>query len=281
MLLPYLLAVLPGVVPLLSVKYSTKYNNGTGTFLDSETSTTENLEDLAYVYGTDKSYDDHGYVKFYDMVLGPKRNTITNMTEIGVSVGQSIQMWAHYFPKATVHGIDSQLKSIARDNLAKVSNVRLYEANLLLPCCGNAGDLGIAPNTMDLIIEDGPHTADSQEKFLLAFWRTLRPGGVYVIEDIGSAKGEDVGGLARFRTHPERLSKETREILHSSDCMLIDTAIGHRNWSAWKEKNGKYTIDRVEHNSYMLVIKKRSRPQHEIRMHLGKRSMSEKGIIQE
>ena len=38
----------------------------------------------------------------------------------------------------------------------------------------------------DLIIEDGPHSLESNENFLDVLWPYLKPGGHYVIEDINT-----------------------------------------------------------------------------------------------
>ena len=43
------------------------------------------LEDLFYKYGTDKSKDDHGYSDFYSILFDSIKDTVTNMTEIGIS----------------------------------------------------------------------------------------------------------------------------------------------------------------------------------------------------
>ena len=72
------------------------------------------LERLAYHYGSDKSRDDHGYVKLYSMLFEQRRQprfgrtVVANLTEVGVSGGQSLQMWAEYFPKARTRRLDAQ-----------------------------------------------------------------------------------------------------------------------------------------------------------------------------
>jgi SAM-dependent methyltransferase len=55
------------------------------------------LETLAYKYGTDKSKDDHKYVDLYHSLFADRRHRVYNVTEIGVSTGQSIAVWADYF----------------------------------------------------------------------------------------------------------------------------------------------------------------------------------------
>ena len=71
------------------------------------------LEDLAYYYGTDKAsgacemtlllsslrlvtprqgHDDHKYTDLYNALFDPIRNRVLNVTEIGVALGQSLQV---------------------------------------------------------------------------------------------------------------------------------------------------------------------------------------------
>jgi hypothetical protein len=51
------------------------------------------VEDLMYKYMSDKSRDDHGYTKLYNMIFSRIRYSVKNMTEVGISAGQSLQAW--------------------------------------------------------------------------------------------------------------------------------------------------------------------------------------------
>lgn len=68
--------------------------------------TTVTLEKLGYDHGTDKSARGHHYLEFYERFLLSLRFTATAILEIGVWHGQSLRMWADYFPNATVVGVD-------------------------------------------------------------------------------------------------------------------------------------------------------------------------------
>lgn len=54
-----------------------------------ETDSTNYVEELMYKYKSDKSRDDHSYVKLYNMLFANIRHTVTNITEIGISAGES------------------------------------------------------------------------------------------------------------------------------------------------------------------------------------------------
>ena len=54
--------------------------------------------------------------------------------------------------------------------------------------------LGLSPESMDVIIDDGDHYPPTMIGTLLAWWQYLRPGGLYVIEDL--ATGTNANGQA-------------------------------------------------------------------------------------
>ena len=80
--------------------------------------------------GTDKSRDDHKYTgasqdscvgillgrgthligaspsDVYATLFDPIRESARNVTEIGIALGQSLQLWHDYFPRANLWGID-------------------------------------------------------------------------------------------------------------------------------------------------------------------------------
>lgn len=107
--------------------------------------------------------------------------------------------------------------------------------------------------TMDLIIDDGPHTLRSHEVFLQVLFCALKPGGYYIIEDVFRR------GIFAFRDSPETaLDPKTLEILQANDAILVDSTTGHRNWTAWERASGKRWVQaRNQHNSNVVIIRRR------------------------
>lgn len=240
------------------------------------------VEQLMYKYMSDKSRDDHSYVKLYNMIFANIRHSVTNMTEIGISNGQSIQAWFRYFPNADIHAFDIyQPKDIVKDNLEHLKHrvhahiVDILQSNITMP------DLGFVPESMDIIIDDGPHSASSQEIFLQKLFPCVKPGGYYIIEDIGiTGKGN---GKLSFHDDPSKLQQATRDILEAHDTIWVDTAIGHRAWEEWLKRVGAmWARDTTHHNSYVIVIQKRTDPLREpFQMHYGDTAMKRKGVVLE
>lgn len=80
----------------------------------------------------------------------------------------------------------------------------------------------------DLIIEDGLHTVDAQQKTLLNFWPYLKKGGLYVAEDLGSAR--DTANIFAQKVSGENpkgaLLQDVDEILEQNPKFLVMTKGG-------------------------------------------------------
>ena len=241
------------------------------------------VEELMYTYKSDKSRDDHSYVKLYNMIFANIRHSVTNITEIGISHGQSIQAWFRYFPNSDIHGFDVHWygEGIVKKNLEQLKPrvhphiVDILDHNV------NITELGFMPESMDIIIDDGPHTVSSQEGFLQKLFICLKPGGYYIIEDIGISGGGN--GVGVFHDDPSKLQQATRDILEAHDTIWVDTAIGHREWKEWlKRVGGMWAKNTTHHNSYLVVIQKRTQPLREpYQMHYKDTAMTPKGIVLE
>jgi hypothetical protein len=83
------------------------------------------LSQLADLYRTDKSAKHgHSYVGLYGMLLDPIRKDVRNVTEIGILAGSSLLMWADYFDRAQIWGMDissSQLRHAIEQQKMKES----------------------------------------------------------------------------------------------------------------------------------------------------------------
>ncbi len=154
-----------------------------------------NLTRLADAYGSDKgsvAQHPHNYALLYDMLLGPRREAIRNMIEIGLLVGgpevgidadrptdnlPSVKMWLDYFPKAIVHGFD-----ISDFSFFTHPRFRFTRGD-----SGVASDLAklvARGERYDFIIDDGSHASFHQQLAFLTLFPHLEPGGLYIIEDL-------------------------------------------------------------------------------------------------
>ncbi|MET0374943.1 MAG: class I SAM-dependent methyltransferase [Rhizorhabdus sp.] len=154
-----------------------------------------NLTTLAALHRSDKGSTGtlpHNYTLLYDMLLGPRRDSVTRMLEIGLLVGgpevgadadratgdlPSVRMWLDYFPNATVHGFD-----ISDFSFFSHPRFRFTRGD-----SGVAADLGRVTaqgERFDFIIDDGSHASFHQQLAFQTLFPHLEPGGIYIIEDL-------------------------------------------------------------------------------------------------
>lgn len=101
------------------------------------------------------------------------------VVEIGVYSGGSLEMWQSYFGKhATIHGVDIQ------------EACRVYEADGIHIHVGDQADRAFWKRFkkdvpfIDVLIDDGGHHPDEMRVTFEELLPILRPGGVYICEDI-------------------------------------------------------------------------------------------------
>ena len=101
------------------------------------------------------------------------------LMEVGVYSGGSLGMWRRYFgPGAMIYGVDIEPACLA------------YAAEKVEIVIGDQGDRSFWAKVrsdiepLDIFIDDGSHDADHQILTLCEMLPHLRPGGVYVCEDL-------------------------------------------------------------------------------------------------
>lgn len=131
-------------------------------------------------HGTDKQTA-HSYGPVYEYLLTPWIDQECTLLEIGVCFGGSLRLWYDLLPKATIIGID-------REDFCKKSIANLDRCQLMIADAYQATTVymikELAPQGIDILIDDGPHTLASQQAFLIHYLPLLKPSGFAMIEDI-------------------------------------------------------------------------------------------------
>ncbi|MBL8502980.1 MAG: hypothetical protein JNL78_06040 [Rhodocyclaceae bacterium] len=157
------------------------------------------LSQLADRFGSDKGSlhgDRHRYAQFYELLLHEERNSLGKMIELGLARGgpedpqfgaterqcdsPSLGMWVEYFPQAEIFGFDiSDFSHLERRH----DRFRFFRGD-----CGREADLirlrEAVGRDVDLVIDDASHASFHQQLALKTLFPCLRPGGLYVIEDL-------------------------------------------------------------------------------------------------
>lgn len=135
------------------------------------------LTELFAKYPTDK-LSSHSYTPLYEEMLAPYRESATAILEIGIEHGQSLRAWREYFPNAYIHGIDNQEHKM----IVGEERIATYR------CDTTSRDNFIALtswlNRFDIIFDDASHSVPEQLFAVAALWPNLKPGGLFIVEDI-------------------------------------------------------------------------------------------------
>lgn len=141
------------------------------------------LTDLALRFGSDK-WGGHWYTPHYDRHFAPYRDQRVKVLEIGIGGyrqpdvgGASLRMWRHYFSRGLVYGLDIFDKSPLDEQRVRTIIGDQSDTAFLIDLYEHIGPL-------DIIIDDGSHLSDYVIASFVTLFPRLRPGGLYVIEDL-------------------------------------------------------------------------------------------------
>jgi hypothetical protein len=137
------------------------------------------LDKLAIKYGVGKGPYWISYTNTYDKYFKNIRSSTKKVLEIGVEYGNSARMWKEYFHNANIYGIDINENS----KLAEEDRISIFIANQSdKEAIDNIiSKIGI---DFDIIIDDASHKIDDIINSFNMFFSCVRPGGMYIIEDI-------------------------------------------------------------------------------------------------
>lgn len=136
------------------------------------------LNQLAIKHKADKSSLYHNFAEKYDRLLCGTRQSFSCVLEIGVALGQSLRMWADYFPNAVIHGAD--IEPSFRSCESYSSRIKFHVIDQ-----GNEDQLKTLGqfSPFDLIIDDGNHWWREQIVSFQTLFPFVRNGGIYIVED--------------------------------------------------------------------------------------------------
>lgn len=179
------------------------------------------LTRLAIKYGTDK-WGLHFYTPIYHRFFHPFRNRPIRLLEIGVggyslkfAGGGSLAMWADYFARGEITGIDILDKRLNLGPRVKVFQGSQEDPVFLKKVCDDRGPF-------DIIVDDGSHIPQQVVTSFNALFPSLVTGGLYAIEDIQTTFWPDFGGSIQNGGETLNLARTVMECLNRAELILVD-----------------------------------------------------------
>lgn len=133
--------------------------------------------------GTDKAKE-HSYDVFYDEEFKKYKDKKGMILEIGVQYGGSSLLWYEYLPnfKIVMTDIRNQVHPIIWEKMKKERYEYIDMDSFNQESINQLKSK--YPEGFDIIIEDGPHTLESQIFAIKEYSKLLKEDGILVIEDI-------------------------------------------------------------------------------------------------
>tara|TARA_B100000780_G_scaffold275563_1_gene242389 strand:- start:859 stop:1635 length:777 start_codon:yes stop_codon:yes gene_type:complete len=130
---------------------------------------------------SDKSLIGHGYAKFYEFHFNYFKNQEIKLLEIGTWKGASVASFYHYFRKAIIFCLDRNYKFQFKSNRINFFYCDTRNTNDLK----KFEDLLINRKSeiLDIIIDDASHIYSDMLNNFKNFFKKVKSGGFYVIED--------------------------------------------------------------------------------------------------
>jgi len=138
----------------------------------------------------------HNYPAFYSELLYSNRNDVKVFVEIGIGpphqdgesrmgvaykYGSSLRGWRDFFENAIIIGCDIDPRVLICEE--RIISNYLDQTN---PASFIAlQEILVGKGGADVILDDGLHQPHSHIVSLLLLWPYIKPGGVYMIEDVG------------------------------------------------------------------------------------------------
>jgi hypothetical protein len=123
----------------------------------------------------------HSYTGVYQKWMKPLQNQQIRLLEIGSYMGGSLILWHDYFQNGVIDSLDiwdgrsSESKSLNRVNFFQM-DAYTDECVIFVK--------NYNPSGYDIIIDDGPHTLESQINCVQNYLYLLKEGGILFIEDL-------------------------------------------------------------------------------------------------
>lgn len=205
-----------------------------------------NYNTICNKYGTDKGDslpNGNCYASFYENWFREIKQTCQNILEIGVDNGASLHSNYEYFPNAQIIGLDISDK--LHFNNDRITTFILDQENLT--------DLENFSNyfvknqiSFDIILDDGSHDVSHQQKTLGKFFKLLKPGGIYIIEDLGTSYftlGQDLYGYY-----------QTQDKINNNTIKFLNQRPFYSPWILEQDLN--YLNDKIEYVSIFDKLNK-------------------------
>lgn len=147
------------------------------------------LSEISKKYPTDKDFTHNYYNSVYENLFSPIKDKVKLVCEIGIGgfwkemnwvPGNSLKVWRDYFPNASILGLDIEKHKLEDSERICLDWLDQSKRDLVI-------EYSEKLKNYDIIIDDGSHNVYDQQITLAYFFKSLKSGGLYILEDLHSS----------------------------------------------------------------------------------------------
>ena len=184
------------------------------------------------------------YFEIYDRHFSRYCEKSPTVLEIGVSQGGSLEIWQEYFgPGVKIFGVDinPECAQFASDDVTIFIGDQADRDFLL--------DIADRIPPLDILIDDGGHTAEQQKATFEVLFDKVKADGIYLVEDLITSYWREYGGGYRRPGSFVEYSKNFIDFLHAWDA---------RPMSPLQVNDITRSVFGLHYYNSMLVVEKRA-----------------------
>jgi len=155
----------------------------------------------------------------YDRYFGDFSDRAVTLLELGVHTGESLKVWASYFPLGTIIGVDigkNRADFSGYPNIVFERGDQTDPERLKQICLAHAAD------GLDIIVDDASHIGHNSAASYATLFPYLKPGGLYIVEDWGTGYFDDWPDGGHFqRFHSEAVDGQIAKRIPSHDFGMV------------------------------------------------------------
>jgi len=195
--------------------------------------------------GTDKGTL-HSYIETYERILSKYIGKKSSILEVGVQYGGSSLLWHEYLEDSNL--VMADIKDQIGKNILDRLNQERYKFHIFDAYTKESLEKikEENPEGFDILIDDGPHTLESQKFFIKNYISLAKENSVMIIEDI-----QDINHTAILKECLPEEYRESIEIIdlrnqkNRYDDIMFIVHIGDKKY---KSSNLDFTFGWISHN---------------------------------
>lgn len=201
-------------------------------------------------HSTDKVYLHNYFERGYNQIFS-KFLEKCDILEVGIGEGSSLAIWKRLFEKGNVHGIDKlKIKNQKISRLEKDPRIKIINLDQSLE--EDLVEFTKSGFTYDIIIDDGSHNIRDQQITFQRFFKLLKPGGYFILEDLHTSLPLPMYDKYKFKD-----KKTTLEVLHSIEEGRPTCDFITEDWEELLRSINFIQINREKEDSIYAIIKKK------------------------